>query len=144
MSDEIIEVEYGWYPQTVLNFEDSLLLEEELKLGNLKTTGKTYTTDSTFYFNRWSGFTSAEYIEYAYEGNKYVRFIANENSEGGALSDGRKIKKGEAYWVKVEPIVWLVDKDADIALSKKLLFSGMQYSNNQKFNDTFKKSDIKK
>ena len=144
VSDGIIEVEYGWYPQTVLNFEDSLLLEEELKLGNLKTTGKTYTTDSTFYFNRWSGFTSAEYIEYAYEGNKYVRFIANENSEGGALSDGRKIKKGEAYWVKVEPIVWLVDKDADIALSKKLLFSGIQYSNNQHFNDTFENSDIKK
>ena len=72
-------------------------------------------------------FIAREFIEYEYDGNKYIRFVADENCNGKLLSDGRIVQIGESYWVKVEPIIWLVDKQADIALANEILFAGVQF-----------------
>ena len=63
---------------------------------------------------------------------------------GYKLSDGREIKKGQPYWVKVEPIVWMVDKKNDIVLSKKIILAGIPFNDDNgpdlnyftKFSDT--------
>jgi len=45
----ILEVEYGEYPQTVVDEEYSLELEKAFNKGNIPITGKNYTTDSFRY-----------------------------------------------------------------------------------------------
>ena len=127
------EIEYGEYPQTVVNENYSSELERAFSTGNLKTTGKTYTS-----------YNNNEYIEYEYLGNKYIRFIADDDSEIKTLSDDRKIKMGNVYWVCVEPIVWLVDEKIDLALSKYVIFSGAQFNNHLGREDNFNNTAIKK
>ena len=136
--------EYGEYPQTVATKELSFLLEKFYNEGKLKETGKLYTSDSAHYDDEDSLFKPKHRIEYEYNGDKYVRFVADNNGAFEKLSNGIEIKNGDIYWIKVEPIKWLIDEKSDIALSKNVLFSGVQY--NRKVNDiiVFEESDIKK
>ena len=41
--------------------------------------------------------------EYEYQGNRYVRIVANQDA---VLSDGTNVKKGEAVWLGVSKIKW--------------------------------------
>ena len=136
--------EYGEYPQTVASKELSFLLEKFYNEGKLKETGKLYTSDSAHYDDEDSLFMAKQRIEYEYNGDKYVRFVADNNGAFEKLSNGIEIKNGDIYWIKVEPIKWLIDEKSDIALSKNVLFSGIQF--NRKANDiiVFEESDIKK
>ncbi len=124
----IKEIEYGEYPQTVVEEDYSNELEKAYNNGSIRYTGKKYTTDSERFDND-KGFSPRTHVEYEYKGNKYIRFVGDKTGEGEVLSDGRKIASDNIYWVRVEPIVWLVDEKADIALSKKIIFSGVQFLN---------------
>ena len=140
----IKETEYGEYPQTVVDEKYSGELENAYNNRSLKTTGKSYTTDSVNYGDYDTDFVARTHTEYEYNGNKYIRFIGDRNCKGMILSDGRTIYEGEPYWVRVEPITWLVDKKADIVLSKKIIFSGVRFDSNKTKNRDFDKSEIKK
>lgn len=136
-------VEYGEYPQTVVSERESLKIEQEFSSGKIRKTGKSYTTDSIKYDSYNEKFLPSEDIEYEYNGNKYVRFIGDYNCSGEVLSDGRSVSVGKVYWVKVEPIKWLIDEQADIALSKSIIFSGVQFKNKRDYDGNFSKTDIK-
>ena len=140
------EVEYGEYPQTIVDVEHSNELEMAYNKGNLKTTGKSYTTDAVDRQNIATCFSPRTYTEYEYNGNKYIRFIGGKNSIGSRLTNGIECAIGNIYWVCVEPIVWLVDEKADIALSKKIIFSGVQFLNMLQgdYTGDFANTDIKK
>lgn len=139
----ILEVEYGEYPQTIVNEKFSLILEKEFIKGNLNQTGKTYTTDSVeFTSEGYLPFQPKAHIEYEYKGKKYIRVIGNSNCDGEVLSDGRTIKSGEFYWVAVEPIKWIIDERKNIALSKKLLFAGVPFDD-KKYEGDFESTIIK-
>ena len=139
----IKEIEYGEYPQTIVNENYSRELDRAYNNGSLNTTGKNYTTDSVSCLNTDTSFRARTYAEYEYNGSKYIRFVCNSNYDGEVLSDGREIYVGNTYWVRVEPITWLVDERANIALSKKLIFSGMQFKHQMDYKDDFDKTDIK-
>ena len=139
----ILGIEYGEYPQTIVDEKISDELEKAYNNKSLKTTGKTYTSDSVSYQDCDISFQERKHIEYEYNGNKYIRFVADLNCDGEVLSDGRKIVKGNIYWVRVEPIKWLVDEKEDIALSKKIIFSGVQFDRFSSYNGDFDKTDIK-
>ena len=140
----VLEVEYGEYPQMVVDEGYSVELERAYNNGGLRTTGKTYTTDSVRFQDTNTSFIARTHIEYEYKGKKYIRFVGDFNCVEKILSDGRKIQLGQAYWVSVEPITWLVDEKADIALSKKILFSGVQFKSGTDYYDgDFDKTDIK-
>ncbi len=143
VTDGIKEVEYGEYPQTIVDENYSRELERAYIIGSLRTTGKNYTTDSAEYQYSDISFSARTHTEYEYNGSKYIRFVGDSNCVGEVLSDGRKIQSGNTYWVRVEPITWLVDEEADIALSEKLLFSGVQFKNQCDYNGDFDKTDIK-
>lgn len=139
----LIEVEYGEFPQTddTKNFDE---LERLYKNNKLTTTGKKYTTDSfsTDYTEKF--FKPKQYTEYEYKGNKYIRFVSNYLTYNNtSLSDNRKAKRGEIYWVRVEPIVWLVDEQEDIAVTKKIIFSGVRYDKYVHESRYFEMSEIK-
>ena len=145
----ILEVEYGEYPQTVVSEDFSRILEmafANMPYSNneMKTTGKSYTTDSVKYQDIDTPFQARTHTEYEYNGKKYIRFVGDSNCSGEVLSDGRTIQKGTAYWVEVEPVKWLVDEKEDIALSKKLIFSGVQFKHKRDYKGDFSTTDIKK
>ncbi len=126
----IKEIEYGEYPQTIVDENYSRELERAYNNRSLRTTGKNYTTDSVGHQDTDTPFRARTHTEYEYNGRKYIRFVGDSNCKGEVLSDGRTIESGKPYWVAVEPITWLVDEKADIALSKKIIFSGVQFDNN--------------
>ena len=139
----IKEIEYGEYPQIVVDENYSKELEKAYNDGSLRTTGKKYTTDSIFYEDFKQGFIPRNHTEYEYKGSKYIRFVGDKNGDGEVLSDGRKVQCGCTYWVRVEPITWLIDEKADLALSKKIIFSGIQFNHSRDHEGDFDKTDIK-
>ena len=138
----ILEVEYGEYPQTVVSEEESKILENGYFNRTLGQTGESYTTDSERKYDVRRPFKERKHIEYCYKGEKYVRIEGGINDSGRSLSDGRKVESGISYWVRVEPITWLVDEKTGIALSKNILFAGVQF-NNGLYDGDFDKTDIK-
>ena len=139
----IKEIEYGEYPQTIVDENYSSVLESAYNNNSLIITGKKYTTDSINCSATGKSFSPRTHTEYEYNGRKYIRFIGDSNCDGKLLSDGRIVKAGQAYWVSVEPITWLVDERANIALSKKIIFSGVQFNNCKDCNVDFNQNDIK-
>ena len=142
-STGIKEIEYGEYPQTIVIETLSQELEYLYNNNILNTTGKNYTTDSVKYDEYNEKFNARIHTEYEYNGSKYIRFVGDSNCDGETLSDGRKVKKGQPYWVKVEPITWLIDEKANIALAKKILFAGVQFKHTSDYDGDFSKTDIK-
>lgn len=143
-SSGVLEVKYGEYPQTIIAEPLAGTLEKIYKSKSLTKTGKKYTTDSQKYDEYSSKFKPRTFEEYQYNGQKYVRFVGDYNCKGEKLSDGREIQEGQYYWVKVEPIVWQVDEKANIAVTKKLIFAGVQFNNIRDYKGDFDKTDIKK
>ena len=140
----IKEIEYGEYPQEIVDENYSHELERAYNNKNLRTTGKNYTTDSVKYQDAHISFKPRTHTEYEYNGQKYIRFVGDLNGDGEVMSDGRRIKNGEIYWVKVEPITWLVDEEQNIAITKKIIVSGIQFDNERKYNGDFKNKDMYK
>ena len=138
----IKEIEYGEYPQTIVDENYSCELESAYNNGRLITTGKNYTTDSVNYNDKDTSFKARTHTEYEYNRRKYIRFVGDSNCDGEVLSDGRTVQSGNTYWVRVEPIIWFVDPDNDIALAKKILFSGVQFNNSIDYKGDFEKTDI--
>ena len=139
----ILEVEYGEYPQTIVSEDFARTLERAYSNRTINQTGKKYTTDSVSYQDYYTPFRARTHIEYEYNGRKYIRFVGDTNCSGNVLSDGRTIQDGSPYWIEVKPIKWLVDKKTNIALSKKLIFSGLQFDRKNDYKGDFDKTDIK-
>ena len=89
-------------------------------------------------------FQARTHTEYEYNGKKYIRFIGDSNCSGEVLSDGRTVQSGDVYWIEVEPIIWMIDEIKNIALSKKIIFSGVQFNRERNYEGYFNKTDIKK
>lgn len=139
----ILEVEYGEYPQTIVSEDFARTLERAYSNRTINQTGKSYTTDSVSYQDTDTSFQARTHIEYEYNGRKYIRFVGDSNCSGEILSDGRTIQNGDVYWVEVEPIKWMIDEITNIALSKKLIFSGVQFNRERNYKGNFNRTDIK-
>ena len=135
--NRIKKIEYGEYPQMVADEKTCKELTDQLDNRGLKQTGRFYNIRTTV--------TSVEhrFTEYEYKGNRYVCFVGNKINESLILSDGRRVVDRELYWIRIEPIVWLVDKKTNIALSAKILFRGVQFCNSAVYDGFFNKTHIK-
>lgn len=145
-SDGIKEVEYGYYPQNAVEKMMQDILESGYNNGLLKQTGNKYTVDEVAYDDYSASFSGVDIEEYEYNGDRYVRVLVNSCYDGNkfTLSNGESYKDGDYVWVKVEPIKWLIDSDKNIMVSDKLLFSGIQFKNDGKYDGDFSKTDVKK
>lgn len=142
-NDEISMIYYGEYPQTVVSSSYAGVLESAYHKGTIKLTGKQYTTDLVDVSSCFKKFLEKTYDEYEYGGKKYIRFVSDITRYYQQLSDNRIIRKDEVYWIEIEPIKWLIDKDADIAISESVLFAGVQFNNQRNYTGDFDKTDIK-
>jgi len=131
------EVLFGEYPQMAVGKDLSTELEIKFNDGDLFPTGKEYTTDSVYYQDTDKRFSARTHTEYEYNGNKYIRFVADENGDGKVLSNGMTVELGKPYWISVEPISWLVDDNMQWAIIKKIILSGIQFCSHKNYDGIF-------
>ena len=135
---------YGEYPQSIVPVINATSLEELYCDNKLNKTGKVYTMDDSDILTDYTPFNSREFIEYKYMGEKYIRIVGDSKCKDIILSDGRKIEEGTAYWIKVEPIEWIVDKGNDLIISKQILFAGISFDNSfDEFSSDFDNTNMK-
>lgn len=139
LEDKVLEIEYGEYPKKAATLEVQTILNSLYNSGRLLKTGRYYTTDSRKYNKYNDDFQAIKHIEYEYNNKKYIRVKANSCFDGYkfTLSNEQKYCDGDYVWVEVMPIRWLVDKENNIAVSKNLLFSGIQFDNKKRYKGNF-------
>lgn len=73
-------------------------------------------------------FIPNECAEYSYKGEKYINLKARPKDQNDkfTLSNGMRYSDGDTVWIKVEPVVWYVDSDEELFVSKKGLVSGIR------------------
>ncbi len=146
--DGIVEVEYGFLPQKAVPKDMQIKLQQFFETGTLSYTGRGYRTDSRKLDDYSKRFSPRRYEEYEYEGKRYVRVEVNSFSDEKiycTLSNGEKYKNGDYVWIEVSPVKWLFDKRANISLSEKIIFAGVQFDNSTYYGeDNFDKTEIKR
>lgn len=131
----ILEIEYGEYPKDFVSSKEKDILEELYKNNSLTKTGKTYTISNNIYL---LGDTKISYEEYEYQGKKYIMF------DSWIKEYGEIEKIVRRHWIKVEPIRFLVDKKHNFAITKNIVFYGVNISNNFKYSGDFEKTYLYK
>lgn len=134
-----LEVEYGEYPQTVVPSDIAAVLEQAYLNNGLKKTGKVYDANIIYVNNKLQ---INQFVEFTYNGKKYIRFKNITNDNGCTLSDGRAVQCDAVYWIEVEPIKWLIDGKADLAIAKKCLFAGIKFNNENNYGCNFEETEI--
>lgn len=134
--------EYGEYPDDVVKRKLARILESKFLNNELKKTGKKYTTDGIKLDAYDTSFRASEFVEYEYNGRKYIRFVGDKNCVGKELSNRRKVRLNKSYWIEVKPIKLLVDIKNDIALCEKIVFAGVQFDQPNKEKEEFENSNI--
>lgn len=144
--DGVEYVEYGYYPQMAATNQDEL--EMAYQANKLAKSRFSYTTDSRMPRDRENTLKKQEHEEYIDEktGKRYVRVIGNFYNSAQELSNEKKYEKGDPVWVEVEPIKWLVDREAKIMLTDKIIFAGVQFAEKgiEYHTEDFEKTRIKK
>ena len=134
----LCEVECGEYPRNIVDDSMARKLDFEKFLGRLKKSGKSYTLFVKT-GNKPTTFAPKKYEEYEYQGKKFINMIS-ENSLRIKKDYGRAIEFNKPYWVKVEPITWIVDEKNNVAITKDIVFGGVPFNMDSKvtdFDDTF-------
>lgn len=107
--DGILEVEYGYFPQTILKRVD-------LSNG--------YEWDN-FGFNEYMISDGLELSEWFNRYDHYIvlnsRYLEGRPKVSKHLSDCREFGIDTIYYIKIEPIKWLVDTKTGLAVSKYIL-----------------------
>lgn len=124
-------VEYGEYPQTIVDWRTSTMLETLYGLETLHKTGKDYTFDSVDPKDCDKPFKDMSHPEYEMGGKKYIRVLGrtvtdDEHDDHRLLSDSKRVKEGKPYWIEVQPIKWLVLADGTM-ITQKCILSGIQF-----------------
>ena len=139
-NDGIIEIEYGYYPQKVIDRDFQEYLEVLYKGDKLKKTGNIY---STYKPTRINGKIkeNCENEEFEYNGKRYVRFDVKKNYYNTSYEAEKYMRnsKGELYdyvWVEVEPVKWLVDEKAKMLVTEKIILGGVPYKSGLKVDMT--------
>ena len=143
------EVEYGYYPQNIVSEATQKLLDKAYKKCILRKTGNVYTTDKITIDDNENGFTEDVHEEYEYRGKRYIFFKVNKNNivNKCVLSNGRACFGDEIVWIEIKPVEWIVDEEAKIMFTKKIICSGIQYNCKNKLKIrllNFKNSNIQR
>lgn len=145
ITDDIMQVEYGEYPQQIASKSLQIELEELYQKKELKKTNKTYTMNNSSSDEDY--LRTTDIYEYEYNQKKYTRVIPNlyfmYKYDGVLLSNGKIYTNIKPVWIEVQPIKWLVNEKQNIAISEKILFAGIQFHETRNYEGSFEKSDIK-
>lgn len=142
----VYEVDFGEYPQTAPDEMQPILESEYKGRRNLIITGKTYTFDCCKYDDYHLKFKPETFIEYEYQGKKYIRVYANPSlsSRGFVLSNNYVYEDNNAIWVEVLPVRWLIDDKAKLLIAKKGLLSGVKFHKRKRNDSSAYEGDFNK
>lgn len=130
-------VQYGAFPQSVVNRKISAELEEAYQTKKIKETGNAYSFDaqnSEFVFPDEKP-VFEEYPEYQWGENFYIRFVPCKCGHD-TLTAGQQIQYGQPYWVRVEAIDWLLNETngtPDMMIARHALVSGIAINNRETY-----------
>lgn len=132
---DLIEAMYCEQPRNIVDDTTGQALEELYSNGELSSTGKVYLS----YFNqKFCDNNYTKHVEYTYGNEKYIRMVCKNTffSDGRILSNGKEAEVNKPYWIKVEPIIWLIDEEHDMALTKEIIDAGVIYGHGKSFDKT--------
>ncbi|MCR5089821.1 MAG: ATP-binding protein [Oscillospiraceae bacterium] len=111
----VTTVEYGVYPDTVLERSLRDMAEKEFREGRLSGTG------------RFISAAGARREIYRLGGRKMIALQLEQSGVNGyvRLSDETIISEGDMILIELKPIRWLYDEGSRLLLSCKVLFGGM-------------------
>lgn len=121
--EEYLFVEFGQYPQTIVDKNLNEILEKLYRNNQLVETGMCFSRNIS---RNATNIDCISEKEYEFNGEKYVRAL-NLNQEG-ILSNAQKAGKKEYYWVKVEPVIWFIDKTDKTTITDKIIIGGVAYN----------------
>lgn len=140
--DGVSRVEYGEYPQYAVSNVEQEMLEKLFLSNSLAVTGRSYTIGSRKLGENDKNFNPKKLLEYEYNGRKFVRIVNSFWRNPLLLSNGQEYKLGDAVWIEVTPVTWLIDKKDDIAVSERILVAGIQFNKERNYKGNFDKTDI--
>ncbi len=128
-ASEIIEL--GLYPQWLASREETYRLEEGFRNNELRSTGLSY----TFYEWNSGNYNSHIYPVYSSNNQLYIHYtIQRKLMDGSCLFiQDRYFLPGEATWVKVTPVEWLMDRKNSLLVSRYCLVNGIPINDYQRF-----------
>lgn len=135
-SDGVLEVDFGKYLQRVSITRVQYDLNNALKKGTITLKRIGYIKDSRKWYEDDKPFFT-ELLGCEYQGKNYALVEADSFWGLHELSNGKRYKNGDYVWIEVSPVVWLVDKEKDIAISRDLLISGVRYVDLDDFMKTY-------
>lgn len=124
--------EYGMLPNSNVEEKYSSKLEKLYQNGGLNKTGKIYKTDTK------------SFEEYKHHGNRFIRIELEKDLYVKKLNDGTEIKKGNIYWLNVEPIEWFIDRENDKVIPSRGIVSDIKFDNNPHYYGKFEDTNINK
>lgn len=138
-------IELAEYGESPLSIADEVImqnkLEELYKKNKLKKTGRYFTyNDNSINKNK---INLVKYDEYIYNNRKYIRLKITLNEEYSNIKFRYTYKTGDYVWIKVEKIMWIVDRENKRMISTIGLPSGMRFDSPRKSNINFNKSELK-
>ena len=144
------EVEFGEYPQYVASKDMQKILTQEYNIltyvtnsGKINKTGRSYTFDTSEYYERDIPFEGRKYDEYEYQGKKYIYVDLNGSHFHIFLNDISYIHD-DYVWIEVAPVKWLIDDENKQLISKYGLVSGIRFMDPQaEYNGDFSKTEMK-
>lgn len=154
ITPNIIEVECFSYPSYVVSKEEQKCLETKFinekaffesktnkyphnSLSKTDKYYKTYDQSGNYGITRYC----KTFDEYFIDNQKYIRFVADKNIDS-CLSNKTLIKKNYPYWIKVEPIKFIVDKKRNIAITKDIVFSGIKFNFSNEYFESFDSTEM--
>ena len=137
------EVEFGEYPQSACKGNLSKELED-LYPNKLKRTGKKYTVDGCGIYEYDRAFQPTEIVEFEYNNERYVRVNSDDINGKLFFSNSEIINPSNSYWIKVEPIKWIIDEASNLLICKDLIASGIRFCDEKKYSGNFEDTEIYK
>lgn len=131
-------VAFGEYPQFAVSKDIEEKLENGYQKNQIKTTKKNYVYDIGY-----DDFDPHTLEEYYFEDEKYVRMVPRYNRNQFYLSNGVAMAENQVFWIKVSPVIWLLDENKKLLVSKRCLVGGIAF-NNTYYYGCFAKTNIKK
>lgn len=135
------EVEFGVYPQYFASIETGNELEMRYECNDLITTDKKYTIMHPTGSGEMHPVALEEYPEYEYQNDYYIRYTAFDESAVFA-SNGQAVLRDNDYWIKVSPVLWLLDEETKLLISKRSLVSGVRF-NSKPYSGDFETTEVK-
>ena len=136
-------VQFGHYPQTIV--EDETLIENlNMMRSRLAMHEGEYQKGKfgSYAFGPLGEYSQHEVFEV--DGERYVCVTANKRLYGHRIwkrnKSSFKVKEGQEYWLKVEPIEWILDTKNEKAIALKGLIAGMSFDSSETYDGVFEKT----